>query len=37
MIEFKKLTKSYDSKTKVVDQLDLVIKDGELVVLIGET
>ncbi|MEN1760018.1 ABC transporter ATP-binding protein [Anoxynatronum sibiricum] len=37
MIEFKKLTKSYDSKTKVVDQLDLVIKDGELVVLIGES
>jgi len=37
MIEFKKLTKSYDSKTNVVDQLDLVINDGELVVLIGES
>lgn len=37
MIEFKKLTKSYDQKVNVVDQLDLVINDGELVVLIGES
>ena len=37
MIEFKKLTKSYDQKINVVDQLDLIINDGELVVLIGES
>ena len=37
MIEFRKLSKSYDKVTNVVDQLDLVVDDGELVVLIGES
>lgn len=37
MIEFRKLSKSYDGKTNVVDQLDMTIKNGELVVLIGES
>lgn len=37
MIEFKKLSKSYDGKTNIVDRLDMTINDGELVVLIGES
>ncbi|WP_026478600.1 ABC transporter ATP-binding protein [Alkaliphilus transvaalensis] len=37
MIEFKKVSKSYDSQTNVIDQLDLKINKGELVVLIGES
>lgn len=37
MIEFKKVCKSYDSQTNVIDQLDLKINKGELVVLIGES
>ncbi len=37
MIEFKKLSKSYDGETNVVDRLDMTINDGELVVLIGES
>lgn len=37
MIEFQKVSKSYDGKTKIIDQLDLKINNGELVVLIGES
>lgn len=37
MIELKNLCKSYDHKTDVVKNLNLIIQDGELVVLIGES
>ncbi|HPE15319.1 MAG TPA: ABC transporter ATP-binding protein [Oscillospiraceae bacterium] len=37
MIELKNLYKTYDRKTDVVKNLNLVIQDGELVVLIGES
>ncbi len=37
MIELKNIRKSYDNKTDVVKNLNLVIDDGEIVVLIGES
>lgn len=37
MIELKNLCKSYDRKINIVKNLNLVIQDGELVVLIGES
>ncbi len=37
MIELKDLCKSYDRKTDIVKSLNLVIQDGELMVLIGES
>ena len=37
MIELKKITKSFDGGKKVVDNLDLIINQGEFVVLIGES
>lgn len=37
MIELKNLCKSYDHKTDVVKNLNLIVEDGELVVLIGES
>jgi osmoprotectant transport system ATP-binding protein len=37
MIELKKITKSFNGKTKVIDNLNLMINKGELVVLIGES
>ncbi|MCC5912078.1 MAG: betaine/proline/choline family ABC transporter ATP-binding protein [Clostridiaceae bacterium] len=37
MIEFKKVSKSYDGKTNVIEGLDLKINSGELVILIGES
>ena len=37
MVELKNVRKTYDNKTDVVKDLDLIINDGELVVLIGES
>lgn len=37
MIELKGIVKSFDGTINVVDNLDLVINDGEIVVLIGES
>ncbi len=37
MVELKNVCKSYDGKINVVDQLNLIIENGELVVLIGES
>ncbi len=37
MVELKNVRKTYDNKTDVVKNLDLIINDGELVVLIGES
>lgn len=37
MINLKGVSKSYDNVTNVVDNLDLEIKTGELVVLVGES
>lgn len=37
MIEFKKVTKSYDKRTLVLKNIDFKIKTGEFVVLIGES
>ena len=37
MISLQGVSKSYDQQTKVVDELNLEIKDGELVVLVGES
>jgi osmoprotectant transport system ATP-binding protein len=37
MIELKKVSKSFDGKTKVIDNLNLKIDKGEIVVLIGES
>lgn len=37
MIEFKKVAKSYDGKTNIIEDLDLKINKGELVILIGES
>ncbi len=37
MIELRNIRKSYDNKTDVVKDLNLVIDDGEIVVLIGES
>ncbi len=37
MIELVNLTKSYDGKTNVVEELNLQINTGEIVVLIGES
>ncbi len=37
MIELKNVTKSFDGKNKVVDNLNLKIEKGEFVVLIGES
>jgi len=37
MIELKKISKSFDGKIKVIDNLNLKINKGELVVLIGES
>ena len=35
MIEFKNISKSYDKKKKAVDNLDLVVKDGEIFGFLG--
>lgn len=37
MIEIKNVVKNYDGVTDVVDNLNLIINDGEIVVLIGES
>ncbi|BDU51372.1 betaine/proline/choline family ABC transporter ATP-binding protein [Haliovirga abyssi] len=37
MIEFKKISKNFDGRTNVIDNLNLKINKGELVVLIGES
>lgn len=37
MIELRKVSKSFNGKTKVIDNLNLKINKGELVVLIGES
>lgn len=37
MIEIKGVVKNYDGVTNVVDNLNLTINDGEIVVLIGES
>lgn len=37
MIVLKNVVKTYDGTTNVVDNLDLVINDGEFIVLIGES
>ncbi len=37
MITLKGITKSYDKKTNIIDNLSLNIKKGELVVLVGES
>ncbi len=37
MIELKNISKSFDGKTKVIENLNLKINKGELVVLIGES
>ena len=37
LIEIKNLVKTYDGATNVVDNLNLTINDGEIVVLIGES
>lgn len=37
MIEFKKISKTFDGKINVIDNLNLKINKGELVVLIGES
>ncbi len=37
MIEFKKVTKSYDKKTLILKNIDFKVKTGEFVVLIGES
>ena len=37
MISLRSITKSYDQKTNIVDNLDLEIKKGELIVLVGES
>lgn len=37
MIRLEKVSKSYDSKNYVIDDLDLQINKGELVVLVGES
>lgn len=37
MIELKNVSKSFDGKTNVVDRLNLIIEQGEFIVLIGES
>ena len=37
MIEFKNVSKSYDGKTNIIENLNLTIRSGELVVLVGES
>jgi osmoprotectant transport system ATP-binding protein len=37
LIEFKKVAKSYDGKTNIIEGLDMKINKGELVILIGES
>jgi len=37
LIKLKNLVKSYDGEINVVDGLDMEIKEGELVVLIGKS
>ncbi len=37
MIELKNITKSYNGKTNVIENMNLTINDGELVVLVGES
>ncbi|MGD1821243.1 MAG: betaine/proline/choline family ABC transporter ATP-binding protein [Pleomorphochaeta sp.] len=37
MIQLKNIVKTYDGKTKVIDDLDLTINDGEFMVLVGES
>ena len=37
MIELKNVYKTYDSRNDVVKNLNLVIQDGEIVVLVGES
>lgn len=37
MIKLENVVKSYDGKNNVVDNLDLEIKNGELIVLVGES
>ena len=37
MIEFKKVTKSYDKNTLILKNIDFKVKTGEFVVLIGES
>lgn len=37
MVEFIDIQKTYDGKTKVIENLNLKIEDGELLVLVGES
>jgi len=37
VIEFKKVSKSYDGVTYVIDRLDLTVSEGEFLVLLGES
>lgn len=37
MIELKNISKSYDGKTNVIDNLNLSIEKGELIILVGES
>ncbi|HKK95465.1 MAG TPA: betaine/proline/choline family ABC transporter ATP-binding protein [Anaerovoracaceae bacterium] len=37
MIELRNITKSYNGKTNVIENMNLTINDGELVVLVGES
>lgn len=37
MVELKNIWKSYDGKTNIIENLNLTIDDGELIVLVGES
>lgn len=37
MVEYVNISKSYDGKHNIIDQLNLVIEDGEFIVLVGES
>ncbi|MBK5254196.1 MAG: betaine/proline/choline family ABC transporter ATP-binding protein [Peptostreptococcaceae bacterium] len=37
MIELKNISKSYNGKTNVIENLNLTIEDGQLIVLVGES
>ncbi|MDC7243841.1 MAG: ATP-binding cassette domain-containing protein, partial [Sphaerochaetaceae bacterium] len=37
MIQLQNIVKTYDGTTKIIDNLDLTIEDGEFMVLVGES
>ena len=37
MVELKNISKSYDGKSNIIENLNLTINDGELIVLVGES